>query len=288
MKRLMPLMMVLVTAAAAANDWAGPSDTLRVEIPLRNGYISHHETIKINRLMDQRTHVEPSHYRLKAVVLHARADRDGYAQLKIRGDYSPQMHIPHGHGHGDRDELFKVRVPAPNNSGRGTWRLRVSGGVYIGRLVAVLEPRHDHYTTGYRTDPYRDRIPLGNPFGRYYDHEYRGSPNGSQRDTLSLWGLLLNQDNHRRHDRKHEREHRREHREAQHRREHREARREPRHAQQTVEHENRHAKREHDAGKRDKHQANKGDEQVSSLSRGSRTSRQGRASVRAGQLNASG
>ena len=149
MKRLV---MTLASIITASSVWAARPDTLHVAIPLSDGYIARHETIRIKDLIRQRTGLEPSYFQLKAVVLHARARRNAFAQIKAGGKYSSPIRIPPGH----RGELYRVRVPAPHDVHRGPWRLGISGAVYVDKSTAILEPKsaaylrvHPHWPHGY-------------------------------------------------------------------------------------------------------------------------------------------
>ncbi|MCZ6886900.1 MAG: hypothetical protein O7H39_00280 [Gammaproteobacteria bacterium] len=200
---LASIMIAATTWGAHAPFTASPAHNraIRVEVPIRDHYIGHHETLNLKKLIARRTDFDPDHYDLTAVVLHARSEHDGHVQLKVAGHRSPRYHIPWG-------DLHHLRIPTPHASGNGSWRLKVSGGVYIDRLVAVLQPRYETHVGSMTT--YRAR----RHHATYYTYLDRTSQPWPQHNVT----FYVHNGRHlqRRIRREIAREHRRNHREARH------------------------------------------------------------------------
>ena len=152
MKRLIATSLVLLLTACANQVGTGhqavDSDRedyrISVEIPLHKMRIEENAILRVNELLDERTHFKAENFELDEVVLIARGESaDAMAELLMMEWRSGQFVVPAGaaEAEAEAEEWYEVRIPAPPEDLEGAWLLDIAGDVTIDLLVAVLEPR---------------------------------------------------------------------------------------------------------------------------------------------------
>ena len=144
-----------VTASAVtgeAPDAVAEEPRVSVEIPLEGPLrVTGADLLRVHALLDERTEFAAAGFRLREVVLVARAETAtaGRAELMIMDWRSGQFDIPPAQS----GEWYEVRLPAPAADIDGAWLLDLIGDLTVDTLVAVLEPRPlaGHSATSERT-----------------------------------------------------------------------------------------------------------------------------------------
>ena len=111
---------------------------ISVEIPLQEMHVEDDAILRVDELLNERTHFNADDFQLDELVLVARAaGEDAKAELLVLEWRSGQFVVPEG----DAEDWYEVRIPAPPEDLEGAWLLDINGDVTVDLLVAVLEPR---------------------------------------------------------------------------------------------------------------------------------------------------
>lgn len=146
---------------------------ISVEIPLQEMHLKDAAILKVDELLNERTHFEADDFQLDEVVLIGRGEGDdGNAELLVLEWRSGQFVVPAG----TADEWYEVRIPAPTEDIQGAWLLDITGDVTVDMLVAVLAPRPPLVevarTTAHRTrSVYRNVAPLPTAYHTHWIYE---------------------------------------------------------------------------------------------------------------------
>lgn len=177
--RLLVALLLLAAAgnAAAGGYYGGGQQSFQVDVNIYgNGELN------IKRWLEKYAGIDPDHYYLTGIVVHASPNHHGYgghALLRVGSNYAPRTELRPGHNY--------IRAPHYDD---GKWRLYVREGAQVHAVTLHVQPREryaydpgynrgydrDHDDRGYwrdhddrRHDPWPPRH--GSPFDRHHQHD---------------------------------------------------------------------------------------------------------------------